>query len=154
MLAILGAVAFGALFTGAWISAEQAEKKSRDSSRKDNCEFYIDKNGIMRHTGSGRKYTVEEVHKTFFDEEKSSYYQYKRENEEMKKLKYWTVEVLAPGSCIHKEFHIFLNKEEAEAFLEQALSEGRGVPYQDKVRNSDQFYVDTSKKLYDTFYHY
>ncbi len=62
MLGLLGALAFGAIFTGAWISAEQTESKSRQSSQQNGHSFYVDKNGRMRHTGSGRKFTPEEIH--------------------------------------------------------------------------------------------
>lgn len=56
MLGILGALAFGVIATGSWISASNVESKAREYSRKNGLEFYDDKTGHLRYTQSGKKY--------------------------------------------------------------------------------------------------
>lgn len=65
MFGLIGAALFGIVCYGAWVSADNTEKKGRQDSHDSGRDFYIDKNGRMRHTDTGRKFTTEEVHQAF-----------------------------------------------------------------------------------------
>lgn len=60
MLGILGILIFGGVFTGAWVSAEQSERKNKINSKHYSNDIYIDKWGNRRHGKTGKKYTSEE----------------------------------------------------------------------------------------------
>lgn len=114
MLTILGAIAFGIVATGAWIHAETQEQKDRRSSRKNGRDFYFDKNGRMRHVGSGRKYTVEEVNKfcnPISLEDRLG--EYKRKSDELYEKTFYGV------MTNDMVYHFFLTEKEAKEFVEE-----------------------------------
>lgn len=60
MLGLLGALIFGGIVTGAWISADQSEKRQRSNAKKYLNDIYVDKWGKRRHATTGKRYTKEE----------------------------------------------------------------------------------------------
>lgn len=58
---MFGLLAFGVVFAGAWLAAESTEQSARKRSKDKGVSFYMDKNGFMRHTDTGRKFTGEEI---------------------------------------------------------------------------------------------
>lgn len=58
---------FGTTYTGAIASDKAAEIQRRDNARKDKSDYYFDRNGRLRHTDTGKKYTSKEVKDTFFN---------------------------------------------------------------------------------------
>lgn len=130
MLAILGALAFGVVATGAWISAEQREQKDRGDSLKNGTEFYFDKSGRMRHTGNRRRYTPEEIHKFYNPislEEREK--QWEEKYHDKHDPQYYVA-----SKCHYYEFYeVFLTEEEAHKYIED---------------NYDEYVSDIFKKVY------
>lgn len=114
MLATLGALVYGIIATGSWISADNQEKESRNNSIKKKCDFYFDKNGHMRHTNNGKRYTPEEVDREFnpvsLQERKA---QIDKRIHDNYNYIYYTVKNV--NDIFIKE--VFLTKEEAELYV-------------------------------------
>lgn len=114
MFGFIGAALFGAICYGAWASDEQRERNEREDSRKSGRDFYFDKNGRMRHTGSGRKYTMAEIDKEFFPRSLEQINRdYDKKMHDRFDKKYYEVETEFLKS------ELFLTKEEAERYLEE-----------------------------------
>ena len=126
MLGLLGAAVFGVIFAGAWISADQTEQKSRESSRNSGRSFYYDKNGRMRHTGSGRKFTPQEIREFNRIDYPCPYAVKMKEAKKKKFYKVW---------CNLKD-HWFLTKEEADKFYEENNKPENIIKYDDNQRYS------------------
>ena len=114
MFGILGALIFGTICTGAWINADNTERKNRNNSRDSGRDFYIDKNGRMRHTENGRKFTPEEIHQSLFPKSLAELNEeYDKKTEDLMKKRFY--------ATISNKFieHFFLTKEDAIRFLEK-----------------------------------
>lgn len=115
MVGILGAIVFGAVCAGAWVYDSNKESKRRANSKADGCPFYIDKNGRLRHTRTGKKYTVAEVNQLYSPEtiaEKQA--KYIAQCKDVLDDVFWEVRVLSWGDSSH---HYFLSEKEAYDFL-------------------------------------
>lgn len=55
MLGLFGALAFGIVYYGAWLSADNIERKAREDSMINNYKYYNDKHGYLRYTSNGKK---------------------------------------------------------------------------------------------------
>ena len=56
MLGLLGALAFGIVCAGAWMSDEGAEQERRQYSKKTGADTYVDKKGRLRYTSNNKMY--------------------------------------------------------------------------------------------------
>lgn len=123
MFGALGAFLFGAVVTGAWIEEDKYENNRRKNAKEKNIPFYYDKNGIMRHADTRRKYTTEEVHILFHgnkeEKKKERAEQYKKEFER----KYYAV--LNPYK--HFEQEVFLTYKEAKEYICDCKKEGEKI---------------------------
>lgn len=113
MFGLLGAALFGAICHGAWACDDRSETQRRINSKQSGSEFYFDKNGRMRHTENGRKYTQAEIHQTLFSntlEDRNA--EYDRKVADLRKKRFY---------CAKKDFrlHYFLTKEDAEKYVEE-----------------------------------
>lgn len=85
MFGIIGTLVFGAMFAGAWISAESTEQNMKKNAQDKNLKLYHDKNGKLRNAKTGRRATQEEIHEWLFGA-------MEREEKRIKEgteLKYW-----------------------------------------------------------------
>lgn len=128
MFGLIGAAIFGIVSTGAWIKDEQSEQSRRKNAREDHCEFYIDKNGRFRHTNNGRKYTTEEIHQAFFNDEEA------KRRREYYESKYWVVRNLLDYDMNNYVIEVFLTKEEAECFANRIKNIMMGMDERTQIK--------------------
>ena len=148
MLGLLGAVIFGIAATGAWISAEQTEQKSKSDAKQSGRKFYYDKNGIMRHP-SGRKYTTQEVHDLFgFGQTEQIQEKYKRIKKDRFEKKYYAV--LNPYKKFTQE--VFLTYEEAKQYIEKCQKDNQKVKDEPWIICKEVF--DGKKKYFKFVLHF
>ena len=122
MLGLLGALAFGVVAYGAWASADQTERNGRINSQQSKCNFYIDKNGNMRHTKNGKKYTSEEIHQIFNPQTlQEKLTDYDKKVEDLHKEIFYCVDV-------HTTNHFFLTKDDAIKFINEYNSKITAYP--------------------------
>lgn len=60
MFGIIGAALFGTVAYGAWAKSNSVQNEQRNQAKKDNSDCYIDRNGILRHSNTGFKYTKQD----------------------------------------------------------------------------------------------
>lgn len=121
MLGLLGAAIFGAVYFGAWASANITEQEQRNNSRKNGIRFYCDKNGRMRHTDTGKKFTPEEVHNYLNPDSMSL----KEKLEQMEKEKHNEFDhkyYVVYNAQDHYKQEVFLTKEEAKRYVNENYS--------------------------------
>lgn len=122
MLGLLGAAIFGAVYFGAWASANKTEQEQRNNSQKNGIQFYCDKNGRMRHTDTGKKFTPEEVHNYLNPDSmslKEKFEQMEKESRDKLDNKYFT----AYNAQNHSIREVFLTEEEAIRYVKENYDE-------------------------------
>ena len=143
MLGILGAIAFGVVAAGAWASASATESKHRQNSRANHYDFYFDKNGRMRHTSTGLRYTPEEVSRAFHPVSlQDRLNEYDRKCAEFKRPQFYCTQV-------HSVDHFFLTKEEALEFVEN-YNKDMEYDFQ-KIKVEDHLYSRFSVSVRGSF---
>lgn len=125
MFGLLGAALYGLICTNALADEKNREHKARNDARQSGSSFYIDNSGRMRHTGSGRIYSPEEVHQAFFPE---SLEEKQKKHDQMMydqyHKKYWCVyNTHVDTSELYKVIEVFLTKEEAEKYLNDNMDD-------------------------------
>lgn len=121
MLRFLGTLLFGAAYTGGWIQDKNNEQTRRQNAKNNKIPFYYDKDGIMRHSGSGKKYTKEEVHILFNGNKEEEKQKRKKAYKEKFELRYFAV--LNPYKHFVKD--VFLSYEEANDYIKRCKDDGK-----------------------------
>lgn len=117
MFGLIGAAIFGIVATGAWIKDEQYEQSRRKNARINGNNIYIDKNGRLRNTITGRKLTKEEIHQAFFNDEEA------KKRREYYENKYWGVKDLLHYDMTQYVIELFVTEKEAEEFANKIRTE-------------------------------
>lgn len=108
MWAIIGALVSSTVATKALLDENSRERGNRNYSRQNGCEYYIDRNGKMRHTDSGQRYTAQEVYDAFYHEDRVE--TYKKKVEDIRKKQFY-------AAWVGATHHFFLTKEESIEFV-------------------------------------
>lgn len=115
MLGIFGALLYGIAYGSAWADDHANECNRRTEAITSGSSYYFDKNGVMRHSLSGTKYTTKEVGDMFKQNELA--YKVKiNEIEEYSRKKYYSVRI---GERYNQKTHLFKTKVEAQAFYNE-----------------------------------
>lgn len=123
MFGFIGATLFGVIYYVSWKSDDMSEERQKNSSKKNNIEFYYDKKGTMRHVGTGKKYTTAEVHSLFFNNK--SIIEEKRIKEYKNRLERKYYAVLNPDKLFTKE--VFLTYEEAKDYINKCKTDNKNI---------------------------
>lgn len=115
MFGVIGTVIFGIVAVGAWISEETREHNSKSNAKNIGSKYYFDKNGRMRWVNGKRKFTPEEIHNIFWDEENVN-----KRNDYYEK-KYWVVKDLLNGGINDCTIEVFLTEKEAVEYKNNLL---------------------------------
>ena len=83
MLGLIGLLINGIAYTVGWMSEEQREQRSRQSSKEKGLDWYYDKNNRQRWTSTGRKRTPQEILKEYEDNSRRHEIESKRAIENM-----------------------------------------------------------------------
>lgn len=135
MIELIGALVFGGIVGSAWLNDHLNETNRRGNSASDGCPYYFDKNGIMRHTLTGTKYTDQEIHNTLFQPNPKF-----AEIEDKKVKRYYGIRVT---ENYLSKMHIFLTKEEADKFYEEQKANGKDVKYE--VERFSKYMLESKK---------
>ena len=150
MFGIIGAFIYGLVYGGAWLYDDSTERKARDNSQKDGCEFYFDKHGRMRHTSTGKRYSTAEVHEKFFKHKNDKIEEIKKKKEQIEersKNKYFGVKIYN-GS--RYEIHVFDKEIEAKRFCVESKKRGDNVELRFKMI-SDAMLDDKGLQFIDRY---
>lgn len=123
MIELIGALVFGGIVGGAWLNDHLNETNRRGNSASEDCSYYFDKNGIMRHTLTGTRYTDQEIHNTFYRPDPKI-----AEIKDKYREKYYGVQVRGKLDTFYKT-HVFLTKTEADKFYEENNNDDNEIKY-------------------------
>lgn len=136
MLGMVGVLIYGLVYGGAWADDHEKENTNRADSMTIGMNYYFDKNGVMRHTMNGKKYTTQEMDSTDifghkqFKSQMDEHDRKIREIEKYYKEEYYGVEIGERYSGITT--HVFKTKKEAEEFYNVYKENGEKVSFSRK----------------------